>query len=527
MVVVNQETIPSVVHSNTIKSTSNPLVVEEVDISSIKIRFRLRTPKEERIEELSSSIETLGLLNPITVDNENYLIAGFHRLSAYKFLNKTTIPCIRKDFSRVYAELGEIDENLKRIDLDYIEMSEHIVRREELLEELGVRMKNGDNQYSGELVTTTELAEELGISNRMYRLKRQVYNITEEVRDTLKGAEWAKVLMDMVKLSQLNDDLQMKVCKLLISGKYRSFKQALIKAGLEDYRKDVSYKIDFNMKERWGIPSSIMNFKKSGNEMQGLCDLIGKDPDCQFVKSQSLLFGTSEIPVYQMSADLAEFLVTYYTPEGGLILDNFMGRGTIGLSSLCHGRRFVGYDVVRNNIDKFNEVAGKNLEGSEGRYEVFHSDGIELNEFKDKSEYFDAVVTDPPYCLKNERYSKSVGGYDHRDLSNMNHKEYMERIRVCFTELHRLVKTSCYEDKKFYPMIWKTGTGRSGPEGIYDMDFDFQKIAKDTGWVLWDKLFNQVRSPYASTNWERNYFNKYVSKNYECNLVFVKFKKEP
>ena len=35
-----------------------------------------------------------------------------------------------------------------------------------------------------------------------------------------------------------------------------------------------------------------------------------------------------------MSADLAEFLITYYTPENGLVLDQFCGRGTIGLA-LC------------------------------------------------------------------------------------------------------------------------------------------------------------------------------------------------
>ena len=51
--------------------------VEQFDVSKIKQRFRLRSPKEERIKELANSIETLGLVNPITIDHENYLIAGF------------------------------------------------------------------------------------------------------------------------------------------------------------------------------------------------------------------------------------------------------------------------------------------------------------------------------------------------------------------------------------------------------------------------------------------------------------------
>ena len=62
------------------------LVVEEVATNEIKIRFRLRTPREENVQELAESISTLGLLNPVTIDNENYLIAGYHRLQAFQLL---------------------------------------------------------------------------------------------------------------------------------------------------------------------------------------------------------------------------------------------------------------------------------------------------------------------------------------------------------------------------------------------------------------------------------------------------------
>lgn len=53
---------------------------------------------------------------------------------------------------------------------------------------------------------------------------------------------------------------------------------------------------------------------------------------------------------------------------------------------------------------------------------------------------------------------------------------------------------------------------------------DFQAAAKEGGFVLWDKVFNQLQTPFGSTNWERNYINNYVQKNYEVNLVFCKFK---
>ena len=71
--------------------------------------------------------------------------------------------------------------------------------------------------------------------------------------------------------------------------------------------------------------------------------------------------GQSNIPIYGMSADLAEFLITYYTPENGLVLDQFCGRGTIGLASLHHGRRFVGYDLSKKNLDLIRHVSEKHL----------------------------------------------------------------------------------------------------------------------------------------------------------------------
>jgi hypothetical protein len=64
---------------------------------------------------------------------------------------------------------------------------------------------------------------------------------------------------------------------------------------------------------------------------------------------------------------------------------------------------------------------------------------------------------------------------------------------------------------------------RRGKKGIIDMDMEFQKIAHEVGFVTYDKLFNQLHSPWGTVNWERNYLNRIVMKNYEVNLTFVKF----
>ena len=99
----------------------------------------------------------------------------------------------------------------------------------------------------------------------------------------------------------------------------------------------------------------------------------------------------------------------------------------------------------------------------------------------------------------------------------------MERMKEHFRRLHRLIKTSNFEKKEFYPIITKVGTGRRNTGGIIDMDLEFQLAAKASKLTLWDKVFNELHSPWGSVNWERNYLNKYVQKNYETNLIFVKF----
>ena len=497
---------------------SPELVVETVKTSQIRIRFRLRTPRDENVKELAESIQTIGLLNPITIDNENFLIAGYHRLQAFELLGIEEIPCIRKDFSRVYSELGEIDENLKQASLCRISQAEHMVRREELYGELGIRVKTGQIKSSECMVTTKDIAELHGTSNRVYRLRRQPYNIIEEVRDELRDTKFAYNLMDMVKLSQQPEDIQRRISTLLITGKYSTFKRAMVEGSTEVIRRTKDYKIDFNMKERFGIPHSIANFKKANTELQNLCNLVSKDPEVEWVKRDGMHFGETLIPVYQMAADHAEFLINYYVPEGGLVLDQFMGRATNCLASLCSGRHFIGYDVEKKNIDKTQEVINEYLPDFSDRVQLFHSDGIALEELKDKSDYLDACCCDPPYIAQNERYTN-----DERDLSNMNYKQYIEKMEQNFQELYRLIKRSNFEKKEFYPVIFKVGTGRRGEQGICDMSAEFQFLAKSTGFVVWDLFYNQLNTPWGSVNWERNYVNRYVQKNHETNLVFVKF----
>ena len=494
--------------------------VTDIDVNKIKTRFRLRTPQEPKVAELAESIKLCGLINPITIDTEHYLLAGWHRWSAYQLLGYKTIPCIIKDTSQLRGELIEVSENLIRTELDTIETAEHIERKEEILEQLGMRMKNGGNQYSEGMVTTPELAKQLNISARTYRMKREIINLNPEVRDLLKGTEFAKVVTDMHKLSQQTDAIQLAVTNLLITGKHRTFKRAFTIASLADWdEKRGDRGVDFDVKERWGIPQSIMQFKKANIHLQDLVDLVNKSDGIE-INKRTTHFGSSEIPNYMMMADHSEFLVQYYTKENHLLLECLMGRGTNVLASLYHNRRVVGIDCNPENVNKVNEICKQYFPDKQDDYELYHADGVTLEKWKDQSEVFDAVISDPPYVMKAEDY-----GCSDWDIGKLDHDAYFEKIAILMSNLSRLIKQSDYASRTFHPIILKVGSGRRSDGGIVDMDYEFQRIARNNQLVLWDKVFNKLENVWGNLNAVRNYKHGYVQKNFETNLCWVRFDK--
>ena len=92
----------------------------DIEIELIKIDERKRPVSMQRAAELAHSISEIGLLNPVTVRQNNgfyHLVAGAHRLEACKILQWKTIPASLFEGDDLDAELAEIDENLRRNEL--------------------------------------------------------------------------------------------------------------------------------------------------------------------------------------------------------------------------------------------------------------------------------------------------------------------------------------------------------------------------------------------------------------------------
>ena len=488
-------------------------------LDQINIKVRFRQPSENKVNEIADSIAQVGLLSPIGIDTSKNLIFGMHRFLAYQKLGKKTIPSIIQESDPKMNELKELVENYDRNDLDLIQLSDHLVKREQLLKDLGLMFVENTNPYDrGNKMSVPELAQSLGFTKRSYQVRKQVSKIDPDVKIMLSGTEFANNLTYLLKLSTEDPSIQKDIAKLLLSGKCKTFKSAFIQSKYKEFKLRSKPRINFNFKERFGsYPQSIMKFQHSNDDLRKVCSIINQDENLRHQKG-SLNFGETQIKLHQMNPQQCEFALDYYTQPNDLVLDPFNGRNTTGLTALHLGRRFIGFHIDEYAYKESKRVIDEHVETTPDKWKLYLEDGCEMDSLKIHSECIDAVFTSPPYYGQPEPYNT-----DTRDLCNMSIEDFDKRIDVMMGNISRLIKKSDHQNKRYYPIIFVVGTYRNKDEGIYDMDNSFQNIAKNHGLTLWDKQFLETNNPHLVCSLQRNFEFKFVHKNYETSLVFVKF----
>ena len=103
-----------------------------VNISEIKVRKRVRKDLGD-LDALKESLRRYGLLNTITIDNKNRLIAGERRLEAAKLLGWTNINAVVVNNISAITKLElELEENNQRKEFTDAELLEGYKRLERL-----------------------------------------------------------------------------------------------------------------------------------------------------------------------------------------------------------------------------------------------------------------------------------------------------------------------------------------------------------------------------------------------------------
>ena len=141
------------------------------DISPNPVQPR-RHFDEEALRELSDSIRSYGILNPLTVRlrcGKYELVAGERRLRAAKLAGLTEVPCLLVDVNMEDAGLLALVENLQRKDLDYLEEAEGLRR---LIRMFGLSQE--------------EAARRIGKSQSAVANKLRLLKLPEDVLEALR-----------------------------------------------------------------------------------------------------------------------------------------------------------------------------------------------------------------------------------------------------------------------------------------------------------------------------------------------------
>lgn len=203
----------------------------QVPIFQINVNAGRREADQDAVQKLADSISKVGLLNPITVDQEYTLIAGLHRLEAAKRLGWPEIECTVKNLDGLLAELAEIDENLIRRKLHYTDEGKQLTRRKEIYEVLhpetqqgkrnGQTSKNETVSFLEAKPFSVDTAEKIGTSRRAVEQKIQVAkNLTPKATKTVKEHDIG--FKNALKLSRLPPEQQEDAASQLAAGEIRS-----------------------------------------------------------------------------------------------------------------------------------------------------------------------------------------------------------------------------------------------------------------------------------------------------------------
>jgi len=203
--------------------TITPLNVRLIDPDIIEVGPRKRELQEDKIDSLMESIQALGQLVPITVTwsgERPVLVAGLHRLVAFRRLKQDVTACIFEDEEK--AKLWEISENLHRADLTAAERQSHLAAWLKLNEAQNVSIKVFDATPSGvggrgKKGGVRQLAREVGIPEPTLRRDLKVleaqFSSASDVNETARGTDTrrSRTTTKHVEYNEVNQEYHAQV----------------------------------------------------------------------------------------------------------------------------------------------------------------------------------------------------------------------------------------------------------------------------------------------------------------------------
>ena len=207
------------------------MIITKLKVNDIVVKDRLRGVDSEKVERLKESILRLGLINPITVSG-GVLIAGLHRLTAFKELGLDEIDCNVVDDDELLNKEIEIDENLHRNELTVWERGKMEVLKKKHDEEWQKRQLRIQYDTIIPAETTYELAK--------------IDSITPEAKENLIGSVYENDTKFLLDISELDKERQVSVTKnLSVKNVEQLVKAQIIKEANPDKDKNqIKFQLD-------------------------------------------------------------------------------------------------------------------------------------------------------------------------------------------------------------------------------------------------------------------------------------------
>ena len=220
----------------------------ELPLASIEVGTdRARDLDPAWAEGLAGSIREQGLMQPIVVRRISSnmlaagafgLVAGLHRLEAFRLLGRETIPAVLSEAETAdEAKLAEVMENLARNELIALDRCHHLFELKQVWERLYPQAANGKHVNRGNqhtdgrtqsLRSSTDAgeifgfaranAEHIGLSKRSIEQAVKIWTtLVPTVRKRLRGTDLARKQTELKALSELSAAKQIKVLDAILN----------------------------------------------------------------------------------------------------------------------------------------------------------------------------------------------------------------------------------------------------------------------------------------------------------------------
>jgi len=200
---------------------------------------------------------------------------------------------------------------------------------------------------------------------------------------------------------------------------------------IERLRKQGLYELSYEPKSYW-------EYSRGNNIDKLVDDIKSYDYNAEKTHENFIKSGRGSF-LSKFNSEYAKRIIEMWSKKGDGIVDPFAGRSSRPLVSTLLERNYVGFDVIKDNLQEAEEQYNilKN-ERSLGKLKLIHKSSEHIDEFLPEG-VADMVMTCPPY-YNIEKY-ESVDG----QLTDIKtYEEFLETYKIILEKSIKILKPSCF-----------------------------------------------------------------------------------